>query len=398
MLRLLLAAVIGMFATSVVLTATDIDSGHWAWLPITGTAMTLLLILVSLGRAFGGRAGAPIKDIEAADREGRVFLAKILDVRATGSSVNDQPLCEIRLLAQPRNRAAYQTTTRSLVNLGRLPSMQRGAIVVVAQPDAERPELTLLDPAPSHWQRLAETDGRLRAMESAPEWAATPTRGRDSNGLLKIPAVLLILAFVVGAGIRVWPVRDSATAVVQGESIEDVRTAAEETEAAAQSIFQATKTQQVIDDLVQTSGVTQSTMIVLYRTYAVTDLLTTPGAQTTDSWIWRDDTAENQGAELIQSDPEDLPGELFDLTTVDWSLIESLVSQLPTLTGIDNPEPSVYVRRATTDAVTTEVEIALSTSNDYYDAWITADATGTVVDMSGGTPDSQSAAWEAANG
>ncbi|WP_263119505.1 hypothetical protein [Cellulomonas sp. RIT-PI-Y] len=411
MLRVLLAAVIGMFATSVVLTVTEIDDGHWVWLPVTGTAMTLLLIVVSVVKVFAGSSAARVPDIEAADRDGRVFLAKILDVRATGSSINDNPVCEIRLLAQPRTRAAYQTSTRTLVNLGRLAGLQRGAIVVVAQPDADRPELTLLEQPPAHWQRLADTDSRLQAMDAAPEWTMPPARGRNRDGLLRIPAIVLVLAFVVGAGIRIWPVRDVALAVVQGQSVEEATggvdgttttpptdPAADDSPTVEPMLFQAAQTQQVIDDLVAASGVTQFTAVQFMPTYATADGLTSPDAVTTDSWLWRDGTAQHQGPELIQSDAADLPDELFDVTTVDWSLIEGLVAQLPALTGIDDPDPVVYVRRAVSSRVTTPVEFSLSTDDDYDDAWISADATGQIVEMDGGAPDSPAAQWEAANG
>lgn len=386
MLRLLLSAVIGMFVTSVVLTVTEIDDRHWGWLPATAITMTVLLVVVSIGRSLAGGA-APLTDVDAADREGRVFLAKVLDVRATGSSVNDNPICEFQLLAQPRNRAAYQTTARALVNLGRLPSMQRGAIVVVGQPDAERPEVTLLDPPPAHWQRLADTDTRLRATESAPEWTVPPARGRDRQGLLRIPAALLVLAFAAGVAIRVWPVREDAWAVATGTPVEQVRAEAEEAEAQARSIFPADRTQQVIDDLVAAAGVTEFTSITLFRTYAVADALTSPGATTTDSWTWRDGTAQHQGAELIQSDPADLPDEVFDATELDWSLVAELVARLPELTGIDDPEPTVYVARTGGGPAAFD----LSTADDYYDAWITADATGQIVAMSGGAPGSPAA-------
>jgi hypothetical protein len=405
MLRLILSAVVGMFAASLALSIIDVDRGAGAWLPATGTLMTILLVLVSIGKMFAGNSSAAVKDVEAADRDGRVFLAKILDVRATGSTLNDNPFCEIRVIAQPRNRPAYETTFRALINLGRLPSYQRGAIVVVAQPDADRPEIALLENPPLHWQRLAETDERLRALDSAPEWTLPPAKGRDRNGLLRIPAVLLLVVFLLGAGIRIWPVREEALAAVQGRTPESASAGGTmidgsdgDDEDDEPLLFTPEQAQRVANDLVALSGVTQFTDVHLMPHYAVADGLTTPDAVTTDTWNWRDGKAEHDGAELIQPDAADLPNLLFDITTVNWSLVQGMVDQLPGLTGIENVDPSVYVRRAVSDRVGTPVEFSLSTSDDYYSAWITFDANGQVAEMSGGHPDSPAAQWEAANG
>ncbi|MBW0254807.1 hypothetical protein [Cellulomonas sp. PS-H5] len=406
MLRLLLSAVIGFFVASVVLRVADLDAG-WEWaFGVSLGVMVPLMVLVSIGRTFAGARSARPQDVEAALRENRVSLAKVLETRATGTTINDQPLCEIRLVVASRTRPAYTTTTRSVVNLGRLPGLQRGAVVVVAQLDAERPDVALLDPAPAGWQEIADRDTHVRDLPEAPVWEAGPARGRDRRGLIRIPAVLLLVLALVGFGARVWPVRDEALALVQGTPLEEVQAEAgaasgpvTDTETAAPvDLFAAANTRGAVDDLAAVAGGTQFTEVGIYGDYIVAEGLTAPGAPTTDRYTWRDGEAARDGAATIQPDPATLPDELFDVTTVDWSLVEPLVAQVPELTGITAPDgPSVLVRRATDPAVTTPVEFHLWLGDEYYDAYLTADATGTVVSMHGGRPGSPSEAWEAAH-
>ena len=406
MLRLLLSAVIGFFVASVVLRVADLDAGwEWAFGASLGV-MVPLMVLVSIGRTFAGSRHARPQDVEAALRENRVSLAKVLDTRATGTTINDQPLCEIRLVVASRTRPAYTTTTRSVVNLGRLPGLQRGAVVVVAQLDAERPDVALLDPAPAGWQDIADRDTHVRDLPEAPVWEAAPARGRDRRGLIRIPAVLLLVLALVGFGARVWPVRDEALALVQGTPLEEVQAEAgaasgpvtDAETAAPVDLFAAANTRGAVDDLAAVAGGTQFTEVGIYGDYIVAEGLTAPGAPTTDRYTWRDGEAARDGAATIQPDPATLPDELFDVTAVDWSLVEPLVAQVPELTGITAPGgPSVLVRRATDPAVTTPVEFHLWVGDEYDDAYLTADATGTVVSMHGGRPGSPSEAWEAAH-
>ena len=397
MLRLLLAATIGFFTASVVLLTADLGGDALPWaVPVSGALMTILLVVVSIGRGFAGVRGASAADVEAAVRENRVSLARVIETRATGSSVNDQPLCDIRLVVASRTRPAYTTSTRALVNLGRLPSLQRGAVVVVAQLHADRPDVALLDPAPGEWQAAADRDTTVATMPEPPAWEAAPARGRDRQGLLRIPAALLLLAFVVGLGARAWPERDLVVALVQGTSLDEAREQGDRARAEAASIFPAARTQRVVDDLAEAAGGTQFVDVVLFRTYAVAEALTSPGATTTDSFTWRDGRAVREGAELIQPDPADLPAALYDVRDLDWSVVERLTAQMTELTGIDDADgPVVYVRRGTASDAIAPVEIVLSVDDDYYDGWVTADATGAIVSMRGGAPGSQSAAWEA---
>ncbi|MBB5473842.1 hypothetical protein HF998_10720 [Cellulomonas hominis] len=396
MLRLLLAFTSGVLATSIVLLATGIGDGGLPWVvPVAAVVGAILLTLVSIGTTLAGVRAPREKDVEAAVRENRISLARVLETRATGSSVNDQPVCDIRLVVASRTRPAYTTTTRALVNLGSLPVLQGGAVVVVAQLHADRPEVALLDPAPADWRDAAQRDTTVRTMPEAPVWEAPPAPGRDRRGLLRIPGVLLVVAFLAGVGLRAWPERDVVTSLAQGTSLSDAVAQRDRDRAEAASIFPAVRTREVVDDLAEVAGGTQFTEVLLFQTYAVAEALTTPGAQTTDRFVWRDGGASRDGAATIQPDPAELPDELFDVTQVDWSVVERLTAQAAELTGIDDADgPTVIVRRSTTDEGA-PLQVVVSVDDDYRDAWLTADASGNVVEMRGGAPGSASAAWEA---
>ncbi|GEL46682.1 hypothetical protein CHO01_17980 [Cellulomonas hominis] len=395
-LRLLLAFTSGVLATSIVLLATGIGDGGLPWVvPVAAVVGAILLTLVSIGTTLAGVRAPREKDVEAAVRENRISLARVLETRATGSSVNDQPVCDIRLVVASRTRPAYTTTTRALVNLGSLPVLQGGAVVVVAQLHADRPEVALLDPAPADWRDAAQRDTTVRTMPEAPVWEAPPAPGRDRRGLLRIPGVLLVVAFLAGVGLRAWPERDVVTSLAQGTSLSDAVAQRDRDRAEAASIFPAVRTREVVDDLAEVAGGTQFTEVLLFQTYAVAEALTTPGAQTTDRFVWRDGGASRDGAATIQPDPAELPDELFDVTQVDWSVVERLTAQAAELTGIDDADgPTVIVRRSTTDEGA-PLQVVVSVDDDYRDAWLTADASGNVVEMRGGAPGSASAAWEA---
>ncbi len=393
-LRLILAATSGVLVSSIVLMVTGVGDGGMPWLlPVAAVVSALLMAVVSIGTSMAGVSGARPADVEAAGRENRISLARVLSTQATGTTVNDQPVCDIRLVVASRTRPAYTTTTRALVNLGTLPSLQSGAVVVVAQLHADRPDVVLLDPAPAEWQAAAERDTTVAQMPEAPVWEAAPARGRDGRGLLRIPAALLVLAFLAGFVGRAWPERSVVTALLDGSSLSDAVAQRERERAEAASIFPAARTQQVVDDLLAEADGAQFTDLVLFQTYVVAEALTSPGAQTTDRFVWRDGRASRDGAATIQPDPAELPDELFDVTQVDWSVVESLTSQAAGLTGIDDEDgPSVGVRRSTTDEGA-PLEFVVTVSDDYYDAYLTADASGTITEMRGGVPGSASASW-----
>ena len=92
----------------------------------------------------------------------------------------------------------YRTSVRELVSIVDLPRLQPGAVLVVAQLAADRPEVAIIrDPDP-FWRQRVETDGRIRSIETAGVWEPPAQQGRDAYGRLRIPRIVF-LAFAVGA-------------------------------------------------------------------------------------------------------------------------------------------------------------------------------------------------------
>jgi len=158
--------------------------------------------------------------------------------------------------------------------------------------------------------------------------------------------------------------------------------------------YAATQAPQVIADLVATVGDTQVTSVTVGCDFATVVAPSTPGATTTDSFSWQDGTAGSNGPTPYQPTRKELTESLFDVTTVDWTLLEGLAAQVPGLTRRDDPDFSVTVKRETRGSTTVQFNISVQNSrNARQSTWITADATGRIVSMGGGDPGSPVATW-----
>ncbi|MGN8246520.1 hypothetical protein ACTHAM_000184 [Cellulomonas soli] len=394
MIRLLLAASVGALAASVVLALLGFDQVPTETaIAVTGSATSLFFALVVVASAVAPsvQTSRALRDLEAAEREDRLALAQVLSVRETGTEINDRPLCELRLLVAPRTRAAYTTTARSVIGVLDAARVVPGSVQVVVRADAARPEVVLVPDPPAGWAHQAATDTRVRAMTSAPEWVEPLPSGRTRTGLIRIPAVLFLVAALLGAGARAWPERAALQAWAGG--VPRAELVGERASAQYLTVFEPGAARTVADDVVTAAGVSQLTSLSFFGASAAAEALTSPGATTTDSYWWADGVAERQGPTLIQPTAEELPAELFDVSTLDLTPVQLLVEQAAGLTGIDmsTADVMVLVRRATNAAVTTPTEFALSVDGEYQDAWITADATGAVVAMDDGAPGSPAA-------
>ncbi|NYI57805.1 hypothetical protein [Cellulomonas soli] len=401
MIRLLLAASVGALGASVALALLGFDQVPTETaVAVTGSATALFFALVVMVGALAPSAQTSrvLRDLDAADREDRIALAQVLFIRETGTEINDRPLCELRLLVAPRDRDPYTTAARTVVGVLEAARLLPGSVQVVVRANAARPEVVLVPDPPEPWALQARSDTRVRSMTSAPEWVEPPPRGRTRAGLVRIPAVLFVVAALLGAGARAWPERVQLQAWAAGEPRAEL--VGERASDEYLTVFEPGAARTVADDLVAAAGVSQLTSLSFYGTYAAADALTSPGATTTDSFWWSDGVAERRGPTLIQPTAEGLPAALFDVSTLDLTPVQLLVDQTPALTGIDlaAADVMVLVRRATNAAVTTPTEFAVSVDGDYHDAWITADATGAVVAMEGGAPGSPAALAAQANG
>lgn len=65
-------------------------------------------------------------------RVGQAADARVIEIRDTGITVNDDPVVAFRLEVRPRNGAPYEVETRGLVSRLHVPQVQPGATVPVA--------------------------------------------------------------------------------------------------------------------------------------------------------------------------------------------------------------------------------------------------------------------------
>ncbi|MCL2849913.1 MAG: hypothetical protein FWE61_07715, partial [Micrococcales bacterium] len=128
--------------------------------------------------------------------------------------------------------------------------------------------------------------------------------------------------------------------------------------------------------------------MMVYSGYAMAYAPLEPGSTKFDEYTWRDGKVTHKPAPS-QPKPADVPKMLFDLTTVDWSVVESLVATVAARV----PEESVtYVwahRPGTlfttystvfTHGITTTTMFSVATSGDYNSSGFHADARGKLVD------------------
>jgi hypothetical protein len=88
--------------------------------------LILVPILLSVRRDFVSLAQA--RTLLA---EGEPAQAKILKLRDTGTTLNDNPKVELLLEVHPRDRAAYRVETKCYVSRLRISQVQTGAFVAV---------------------------------------------------------------------------------------------------------------------------------------------------------------------------------------------------------------------------------------------------------------------------
>ena len=148
--------------------------------------------------------------------------------------------------------------------------------------------------------------------------------------------------------------------------------------------YSADRIDQVLADLYDATGGTQFAQIVFYPDYVYATAVTTPGAATFDAFTWRDGEVTHQPSPV-----QPKPSDLFDASTVDWTLAERLVAQMPDLTGVDDPART-YVSVSLLGSGGAP-QFMVMTMSDYYQPWVLADAAGNVTQMGGGAPGSPAA-------
>ncbi|MFE7407026.1 hypothetical protein [Isoptericola sp. NPDC057559] len=394
MIRCLFALSLGVLAASILGDALTGAAFYTTLRMVAIVVASICLPLTIIGSVVGSTGVANPRQTAAAKAAGRTMLARVVRIDATGSSVNDQPVCDIELLVVPRQgRGPYRTTTRRVVNLAHLPSMQPGAVRVVTQLDAERPEVAIDDAPDPEWAARAANDRQVREAPVADVWAP-PRQGRAPGAIRHIPFVVFPVLAVLGGAAALYPAWAEAGQLLQGSSIDEIRAESEATAAAETSMFTPGNLEPAIEAVLALSG-TDVTEVGVYDQFVLVTAPTSPGAGTTDEWQYRDGTAERTGPSLIQPEPEDVPRELFDATDVDWATLPGLVEEAGRLTGIDEEDPSLRVARYVfADEKPSPPRVAVSTTDDYHSGWVDFSLKGKVVRMNGGAPGSEAAAAE----
>lgn len=88
--------------------------------------LILVPVLLSLRRDF-----VSLSQASALLATGEPAQAKILKLRDTGTTLNDNPKVELLLEVYPADRAAYQVTTKCYVSRLRISQVQTGAVIAV---------------------------------------------------------------------------------------------------------------------------------------------------------------------------------------------------------------------------------------------------------------------------
>lgn len=416
-IRILLAALIG---AAIAGATAWIVSANEAWVGVvipTAVVASTLIPLVLVARSFSGAFSGPSAPSEAelgtVESEGRLALARVLGITRTGTTINDQPMCDIDLLVAPRYGGPFQVRTRRLVDLVEIPRVQPGSVVVVAMEKREPSPVAIVMTPPHEWQRLAETDRTVRDLPSAPPFtpSAAAAAGKRKSGLRRINPVFYILALLLGAGLALIPAYSTIGSVFAGEttidevrhasSWEGMREAEEKADAeqeAAANMFVSDNAARAVDSLVELIGGTQVTMLNMFGSTASIRAPSAPGAATLDDYLYVNGAAERSGAASDQPEPGELEQELFDLDAVDLSLLPHILDEAARLSGIDErdpdfPDQSVFVDNSVVvvnGEPVTMLVFTVPVDGEYYDAWLNFDMQGTAVSMRGGVPGSES--------
>ncbi|MGW2094205.1 hypothetical protein [Promicromonospora sukumoe] len=408
MIRIVRSLAVGFALACLLLLILELDHGApgW-WLPVAIAVSSVAVVLTAIATTLAGVGGANVlrtapssDDVATAEREGRLHLARVLDISSTGTEINDNPVAALRLAVAARTRAAYTTTTRALIDKTRLPQFQPGGVVVVLQDKADAPGVTLLQSPPQAWRDRAAEDTSARRMDEPPEWTAPVPAGRDARGFVKIPAALLALLVLVGFAARLYPVRDDVAALLGGTPLSEITEAQERRAEREASTLDPVRAQEVVDAFVAESGQSSFTDVGLGSTTATATVPAAPGSDNTDDLVWAHGDVVQHEPSTIQPSGDELPLRPFDAADVDWAALQELADRLPEQAGFTPEDPVTVQVRVPNPAfgdVGRPYEILVWGSGPYDDASVTYDPDGEVVDMYGGAKGSEVAEWDAAN-
>lgn len=416
MIRVLLSVILGAALAGIAAWILSADDA-WSGLVIPCViSLGVLWPIVLVVRGFAGVAGgAPgmtgtpaATAVAQAETEGRLALARVRKIARTGTSINDQPVCDLDLVVVPRYGSPFEVRTRRLVDLVEIPRLQPEQVVVVLTAERGPSPVTIVMDPPDEWAVQAQSDERVRSVRTAPPFTPTPEQQRRT-GLRRIPPVLYLVGIVVGAAVALIPAYPTIAALLTGETtLGEVRYAssyegkaeaqaeAEAAEAAAANMFVGDNAAEAVELLTRRLGASEVTQLSFWSTNLSAVAPSSPGAPTLDSYFVTDGAVERTGAYSIQPALEELRLTLFDASEVDYSIMPSLIAKAKELTGLTEPNPGVteqwvYLGRQSVDGFDEpQLVFAVPIDGEYYDGRVEFALDGTVVDLYGGAPGSVS--------
>lgn len=224
MIRVLLSVLLGAGLAGLVVW---IVSGDDAWAGLVLPCLIAVSVLVPVilvmrglvGMAGGpGFAGAPAEaELAQAESEGRIALARVRRIARTGTSINDQPVCDLDLVVVPRYDSPFEVSTRRLVDLVEIPRLQPEEVVVVLMAERGPSPVTILMDPPDAWAVQAQSDERVRTVRTAPAFTPTPEQ-QQRTSLRRIPPVLYLVGILVGAAVALIPAYPTIAALLTGDA------------------------------------------------------------------------------------------------------------------------------------------------------------------------------------
>lgn len=246
MIRVLLSVVFGAAIAGAAAWIVSADDAGMALVVPCVIALSVLWPLVLIVRGLAGVGGGPgfsgtpsTADVAQAQSEGRLALARVKHIARTGTSINDQPVCDLDLVVVPRHGPAFEVRTRRLVDLLEIPRLQPEQLVVVMTAERGPSPVTVVMDPPDEWVLQAQADEHVRTVRSAPPFTpgekagaagaaapGAPGTPRRATGLRRIPPVLYLVGALVGAGLALIPAYPTIGALFTGQTtLDEVRQA-----------------------------------------------------------------------------------------------------------------------------------------------------------------------------
>lgn len=366
-LSVLLRLLLGVFVGGVI---GALVTGDWIYLIVWAVALSLIPIVAMIGglrRTRARLAGAS-----------EFALARVETVQRTGQVEAGGQEVDMRLTVAPSDEPAYATTMRTVVPADDLRRFTAGTVIVVARAGAERPDVSIVSRPSEAWAALAaraQADpSAIAAASVVPAWetATTTTPGtRKPKVRRRASAGMRVLAWgliAVGAALTLIPAYPAI-----GRTVTNVATGDWD----GNSLVSGNYQQLAIDEIANVVGGYEFRNIYFFDDYVIVSAPTRPGADTTDSYMWRYGRAFRDEPELIQ--PTDLEAELFDAEGLDFSMVATVVEASLADTHLDGQNRVIaYVVKDDGRPV-----INVSLSGTYKDAYFSYDFDGRELSRSG---------------